>query len=107
MFCNVLMKVFTFCDDAAEDSGLIHNPYAINEQNSRCDMRSGWSVLRDHKDFARIKYLFTYVKKLKLYFYINKLLINILSAVMYVLVVYISIMNPFTYIFNTAMNAWT
>ena len=45
------MQAFTFCDDTSGDIGPMHNPYAINNHNSRCDLRSGWSVLRDHKDF--------------------------------------------------------
>lgn len=54
-YSTCTQQVKHFCDDEGlvQDSGLIHNKYALNEQNKRCQLRSAWSVIRDHPDFAR------------------------------------------------------
>ena len=49
---KLCMQIYTFCDDDTEDDGLRHNPYSASMHNSRCNMRSAWSVMRDHADFA-------------------------------------------------------
>ncbi|XP_071484879.1 calcium-activated chloride channel regulator 3A-1-like [Diadema antillarum] len=44
-----------FCDDPARPGvpgTVAHNPMAPNEQNTKCNQRSSWEVLRAHPDFA-------------------------------------------------------
>ncbi|CAH1802573.1 unnamed protein product [Owenia fusiformis] len=51
MFYSWIYSINTFCDDADSDSAIVHNAEAPNLQNTMCDGRSVWSVIREHNDF--------------------------------------------------------
>ncbi|XP_039272205.2 calcium-activated chloride channel regulator 1-like [Styela clava] len=56
MMCYQYMKeVTTFCEDGSNaNPNNLHNPYAPNDQNRLCNMKSTWTVIMESEDFMDV-----------------------------------------------------